>query len=101
MISTDATVTGWVSYLILRTYLLILPQGDGVPTHVDPSSIQKEGKKVLNTCQNIPRTSEEWNKDSDLFQRVQEAAEPIFMWIREKVHDFFTLFRQSLTNAFT
>ena len=63
---------------------LTLAQGDGVPDFADPSSIQKEGKECLNTCRNLPRTSAEWNKDSELFVHMQEAAAPIFNWIREK-----------------
>ncbi|TEB25365.1 hypothetical protein FA13DRAFT_1637410, partial [Coprinellus micaceus] len=63
--------------------------GDGVPNSADPSSIQKEGGEFLNTCRNLPWTSAEWNKNSEIFQRMQEAAAPIFEWIRRKMEELF------------
>ncbi|KAF6743154.1 hypothetical protein DFP72DRAFT_1101957 [Ephemerocybe angulata] len=64
-------------------------RGDGVPSHAAPSSMQKENKKVLNTCQALPRTSQEWNKHSELFLAVQKAGAPIFDHIRNKIHELF------------
>ncbi|TFK24030.1 hypothetical protein FA15DRAFT_656207 [Coprinopsis marcescibilis] len=64
-------------------------RGDAVPPEVEPSSIHKTKKKKLNTCQNLPRTSKEWNKNTDLYQCLQDATTPIFAWVRENLDELF------------
>ncbi|KAH6916725.1 hypothetical protein BKA70DRAFT_1089875, partial [Coprinopsis sp. MPI-PUGE-AT-0042] len=60
------------------------PRGDGAPLDADPASLLK-GNKKMNSGQRVPYTSEEWKKNSEEFQRFQEAAFPLFEHIRNMI----------------
>jgi hypothetical protein len=60
-------------------------QGDGTPSHADPSTLQKKGKHRVNTSQNVPRASTELRENSPEYQMFVEALGPLFEWINQLV----------------
>ena len=48
-------------FMILR--VMILLQGNGVPSDVDPAALKRAGTKGFNTSQTMPRTSIELQKN--------------------------------------
>jgi hypothetical protein len=63
-------------------------QGDGAPTDVHPSCLQKLGKKQwtrITTARLVPRQSKELLNNNDQYARFIEAWEDVFHWQSEMV----------------
>jgi hypothetical protein len=63
-------------------------QGDGAPTDIHPSSLQKAGKKQwtsITTSRLVPRQSKELLDNMDQYQRFITAWEDVFDWQSEIV----------------
>jgi hypothetical protein len=54
--------------------------------------LQKNGKRRVNTSQNVPRASLELKENSHEYQMFIEALGPIFQWINQLVWDFLLFF---------
>ncbi|KAF8958636.1 hypothetical protein BDZ97DRAFT_1612181, partial [Flammula alnicola] len=60
-------------------------QGNNTPSMADPSTLQKDGKKHVNTSQNVPRATRELKENSPEYRMFIEALEPVFNWIGKLV----------------
>jgi hypothetical protein len=67
-------------------------QGDGTPSHADPSTLQKNGKHRVNTSQNVPRASLELKENAPEYQMIVEALGPVFVWINQLVRATISLY---------
>lgn len=64
-------------------------QGDGTPSDAEPTTLLKNNKrKRTNTCQNIPRRSNELKDNIESYCMLQDAFKPLFEWLEEQVYLF-------------
>ncbi|KAF8798225.1 hypothetical protein BYT27DRAFT_7228392 [Phlegmacium glaucopus] len=54
--------------------------GDEAPTYADPSTINCQGLKKINTSQLIPTTSNELKENCEEYTLLKDALQPIFEW---------------------
>ena len=76
-----------VSFSLYYRYMeiLILLQGDGAPSDVDPAALKRAGTKRFNTSQTMPRTSTELQKNGHSYEQLQISLERLFDWLRQTV----------------
>ena len=84
LVTTTAIPTGYVTNCILLL-ILISKQGDGTPADAHPSTLLKDGKKRTNTCQNVPRQSNELKENSEQYLILIEVFQPVFNWLNAQV----------------
>ncbi len=76
-------VRGQVSLIFF--FLPGIPKGDGTPADADPTTLTKDGRRKINTCQNIPRRSNELKDRPEEYLQLQDTLMPIFEWLRQQV----------------
>lgn len=67
--------------------ILILLQGNGAPSDVDPAVLKRAGSKRFNTSQTMPRTSTELQENCYSYEQLQISLERLFEWLRQTVSD--------------
>ncbi|KAF9470063.1 hypothetical protein BDN70DRAFT_902415, partial [Pholiota conissans] len=59
-------------------------RGDGTPSDADPTTLMKDGRRKINTCQNTPRRSKELEENVEIYMQLLDAFQPIFDWLRNQ-----------------
>ena len=80
-------VSFFFSFMILG--IMILLQGNGAPSDVDPAALKRAGSKRFNTSQTMPRTSIELQKNCQSYEQLQISLERLFEWLRKTVINIF------------
>jgi hypothetical protein len=91
ILSGSGTEEGCVSPFSFFLCCIDNLQGDGTPSHADPSTLQKNGKRRVNMSQNVPRASVELKEHSPEYQMFIEALGPVFEWINQLVRASISL----------
>jgi hypothetical protein len=73
-------------------------KGDHTPSLADPSTLQRDGRKPVNTSLNLPRMGQDVKVNSTTYQMLTEALKPVFDWIRDLVRMVFFFNRQLSEN---
>ncbi|KAF8909033.1 hypothetical protein CPB84DRAFT_1632420, partial [Gymnopilus junonius] len=55
--------------------------GYGAPSTADPSTLQRDGRRPVNTSLNVPRLSKEIKDNQEVYQMLLDALCPVFEWI--------------------
>ncbi|KAF8184853.1 hypothetical protein BJ912DRAFT_927667 [Pholiota molesta] len=60
--------------------------GDGTPSNAEPTTLVKNHKrKRTNTCQNIPRRSNELKDNPEPYCMLQDTFKPLFAWLEAQI----------------
>ncbi|KAF8870153.1 hypothetical protein CPB84DRAFT_1661993, partial [Gymnopilus junonius] len=60
--------------------------GYGAPSTADPSTLQRDGRRPVNTSLNVPRLSKEIKDNQEVYQMLLDALRPVFEWIYATTH---------------
>ncbi|KAF8906949.1 hypothetical protein CPB84DRAFT_1844084 [Gymnopilus junonius] len=75
--------------LHVKHYAKFGKKGYGTPIYADPSTLQRDGRRPVNTSLNVPRFSQEAKDNPEMCKMITEALQPAFDHIRVRLEEFF------------
>ncbi|PPR03551.1 hypothetical protein CVT26_006107 [Gymnopilus dilepis] len=75
--------------LHIKHYAKFGKKGYGTPIYADPSTLQRDGRRPVNTSLNVPRFSQEAKDNPEICKMITEALQPAFDHIRVRLEQFF------------